>query len=120
MVNPLRGEIAATLDGKEWTLCLTLGALACLEESLDVQDLSDLSDKFSKGRLKALDLQKIIWAGLMGGGYVLTRQEVAEMRVEGGIKGYVDIAIRLLEATFSPPATSDTPVPNDAASCPKP
>jgi hypothetical protein len=102
MVNKLRGEISAEMDGKSWTLCLTLGALAHLENDLDVKNLSELSAKFSNGKLSASDILKIIKAGLMGGGYTLSEEDVADMRVEGGLATYVEIAARLLQATFSP------------------
>ena len=46
MVNRQRGEIAATLDGRSWTLCLTLGALAELEAALDAPDLMALARRF--------------------------------------------------------------------------
>ena len=102
MANRIRGEIAATLDGKSWVLCLTLGALAELEDGLGAGNLGALAQKFSGGNLKSADLLKIITAGLKGGGYELNDEEVAEMRVDGGVSGYVDIAARLLEATFTP------------------
>ena len=101
MVNQLRGEISAEMDGKNWTLCLTLGALAHLENSLEVENLSELSARFSNGKLSASDILKIIQAGLMGGGYTLSEEEVAQMRVQGGLTTYVEIAARLLQATFS-------------------
>ncbi|MEO0329397.1 MAG: gene transfer agent family protein [Pseudomonadota bacterium] len=107
MVNPLRGEISAELDGKSWTLCLTLGALAGLEKTLGVADLSQLSAKFASGKLSAEDILKIIHAGLIGGGYTLSQAEASEMRVDGGVQGYVDIAARLLTATFTPPEISE-------------
>lgn len=102
MVNPQRGEIAAELDGKTWTLCLTLGALAHLEQALKADTLCGLSAKFASGNLSASELIKIIHAGLLGGGHDLSESEVSQMRVENGIGGYVDIAARLLTATFTP------------------
>ena len=102
MVNRLRGEISAELDGKSWTLCLTLGALAALETDLKVESLNELTSKFSNGRLSSSDILMIVKAGLMGGGHIISDEDVSHMRVEGGINGYVDIAVRLLEATFSP------------------
>lgn len=102
MVNTRRGEISAELDGKPWTLCLTLGALASLEDDLDAGNLNELTSKFSSGDLSASDILKTIKAGLLGGGYTLTLEEVSNMRVEGGVSAYVEIAVRLLEATFSP------------------
>lgn len=107
MINPQRGEISAEIDGKQWTLCLTLGALASLEEAMGAKNLSELSGKFSAGTLSASDLIKIITAGLIGAGHGVCEKEVGAMHVDGGIATYVDIAARLLNATFSPQNTSD-------------
>ena len=59
-------------------------------------------DTWSWGNLSASELIKIIHAGLLGGGHDLSESEVSQMRVENGIGGYVDIAARLLTATFTP------------------
>lgn len=108
MVNSVKGEISAELDGSQWTMCLTLGALASLEDSLGAGNLSGLSARFSKGDLSASELMKIIHAGLVGGGYEVSEQEVSQMRVDGGVSGFVDIAARLLSATFTPVQTEET------------
>ena len=105
MVNAIRGEIGAKLDGKEWTLCLTLGALAHLENEMRIGSLNALADRISGGELKSSDLLSIIHAGLLGGGYTLSKEEVAEMRVEGGISGYANIVANLMRATFLPKET---------------
>lgn len=102
MINPLRGEISAEIDGKQWTLCLTLGALASLEAALNAENLADLSKKFSGGTLSADDLIKIITAGMIGAGHEVTEKEVGAMTVTGGVATFVDIAARLLTATFCP------------------
>ena len=102
MVNLIRGEICAELDGNKYVLCLTLGALASLEESLGAGNLAELGEKFSSGKMKSSDLLGIITAGLNGAGNEVSEKEVSRMKVEDGISGYVDIAARLLEATFSP------------------
>ncbi len=102
MINPARGEIEAELDGKRWTLCLTLGALAGLEHALGAENLQALGEKLGAGKLNSRELIAIIHAGLAGGGYELDRDSVAEMRVEGGVRGYVEIAARLLTASFPP------------------
>lgn len=101
MANPLRGEIEAELDGRPFTLCLTLGALAELEASLGDGDLLALAERFEKGRLAAGEITAILGAGLRGAGHDVANGEVAAMKVEGGAMGYVDIAARLLTATFS-------------------
>ncbi len=63
MVNRHRGEISAVLDGREWTLCLTLGALAELEDAFGAEDLAVLLKRFSTSALSATDILKIIAAG---------------------------------------------------------
>jgi hypothetical protein len=98
--NRRRGEIAATLDGREHRLCLTLGALAELEAAFGAEDLTALVERFSTGRLSAKDLIRVISAGLRGAGAALTDEEVAAMRVEDGAAGYARIASDLLAMTF--------------------
>ena len=101
-VNPLRGEISAHLDGKEYCLVLTLSALAELENSFAGDSLEALVIRFSNGKFSSQDLLKIIAAGLRGGGYNFSDEEVGEMQVEGGAGGYVSIVSKLLKATFNP------------------
>lgn len=98
--NPRRGEVAAIIGGRERVLCLTLGALAELENAFAVDDLSALAQRFSTGRLAARDLTRIIAAGLRGGGEAVSDDEVAAMRVEGGVAACAQIAAALLKATF--------------------
>ncbi len=104
MANIQRGEIAAIIDGEERTLCLTLGALAELEARLMAGDLVGLSERFASGRVSARDLTAIIGAGLRGGGYAVTDDDLARMAIEGGLTGAADVAARLLRATFGEPA----------------
>ncbi len=100
MVNRHRGEISAILDGRELTLCLTLGALAELESSFGAEDLAMLLKRFSTSPLSASDIQKIIVAGLRGGGNVVAIEDVSQMRAEGGVTGFARIVSELLSATF--------------------
>ncbi len=100
MPNHQRGEIEATLDGRVWTLCLTLGALAELEAALGEGDLMALARRFGEGKLAAGDAVRIIGAGLRGAGNEVTDEAVARMRAEGGAAGYVGIVGALLAATF--------------------
>lgn len=108
MVNKRRGEIAAELDGKQWKLCLTLGALAELESAFDAADLVALGARFSTGKLSAKDMIAVITAGLRGGGYEVQSGDVANMRTEGGLTQLADIVVRLLSATFG----ESNPTPN--------
>jgi len=117
MANGKRGEVDATLDGRSYTLCLTLGALAELESGLGASDLVALAERFEGRRLSARDLLRIIGAGLRGGGHPLSDDDVAAMKVTGGLPAYVQIAADLLAATFgdAPEGQAATPpAPQDA------
>lgn len=111
MANRYRGELAATIDGREWTLCLTLGALAELEEEFGATDLTDLFERLGSARLGARQLLAIIAAGLRGGGHDVSDSEVAEMRFVGGIAGTASLVGDLLAAAFGSPAGRRDPVP---------
>lgn len=100
MANIHRGEIAAEIGGETRVLCLTLGALAELEARLGAGDLAGLAERFAGGKVSARDLTVIIGAGLRGGGNAISDDELAQMSVEGGLRGAADIAVRLLQATF--------------------
>jgi hypothetical protein len=100
MPNPHRGEIEARLDGRPYTLCLTLGALAELEHAFGSEDMLALAERFQSGRLSARDAQRIIAAGLRGAGHDIADDAVSRMQADGGAAGYVDIVARLLSATF--------------------
>jgi hypothetical protein len=100
MANKHRGEIDAEIGGARRTLVLTLGALAELEAAFGADDLVALTERFGSGRLKALDLIRIIGAGLRGAGESVTDDEVARMEVEDGAQGYVRVAADLIAATF--------------------
>ncbi|MDH6230067.1 hypothetical protein M2281_000639 [Mesorhizobium soli] len=107
--NKRRGEIAAELDGKTYRLCLTLGALAELEATYAADDLGALVERFSRGRLWALDMIRIVGAGLRGGGNDIADDEVGSMQAANGVAGFTAIVADLLTATFggaSGPATN--------------
>lgn len=117
MANAKRGEIDAELDDKTYTLCLTLGALAELESSLDVSDLVALAERFERQRLSARDILRIIGCGLRGAGQAFTDDDVSRMKVSGGLAGYVQIAAALLAATFGEEPKhepANPPAPQDA------
>lgn len=101
MANKHRGEIEARLDGAPYRLVLTLGALADLESAFGADDMLALASRFESGRLSAGDCMRIIGAGLRGAGHSVADAEVAVMRAEGGAAGFVDIVVRLLNATFA-------------------
>jgi tail tube GTA-gp10-like protein len=100
MPNLHRGEIDAEIGGARRRLVLTLGALAELEAAFGAADLVALAERFGTGRLRALDLTRIIAAGLRGAGEAVSDDEVARMEVDGGAAGYVRVAAALIAATF--------------------
>lgn len=117
MANRHRGEISATLDGREWQLCLTLGALAELENRMGVDDIAGLAHHFGSGKLSSRDVIAIITFALKGGGHDVEEEEVRQMHCPGGIAGFARIVSQLLEATFGQgdsreddPVTGDLPV----------
>jgi len=118
MANAKRGEIDATLDGKTFRLCLTLGALAELESGFGASDLVALAGRFEERRLSARDILRIIGCGLRGAGHEISDEEVARMKVSEGLAGYVRIAADLLAATFGETpeddAAANPPTPQDA------
>lgn len=103
MANKHRGEIEARLDGVDYRLCLTLGALAELESAFGEDDMLALAGRFESGRLRAIDCVRILGAGLRGGGHDVGDDQVAAMQADGGAAGFVDIVARLLNTTFGGP-----------------
>jgi hypothetical protein len=98
--NRRRGEIDAELDGRPYRLCLTLGALAELEAAYAADDLSALVERFSRGRLSALDMIRVIGAGLRGAGNEVSDEAVGGMRSADGAAGFAAVVSDLLTTTF--------------------
>jgi hypothetical protein len=107
--NRHRGEISASFDGRDYRLCLTLGALAELEDAFAAQDLGALVARFGSGKLSAGDMVRILGAGLRGGGNQVSDEEVRAMRCDDGAAGFARVVADLLTATFG--AARPTPGP---------
>jgi hypothetical protein len=107
MTNPHRGEIEAELAGRRYRLCLTLGALAELEQALGEGDILAIAERFEKGRIRAADAIALIGAGLRGGGHDIADHEVARLAANDGAVAYVAIVAKLLRATFPAPEAKD-------------
>ena len=118
MANRHRGEIAADLGGQTYVLCLTLGALAEIENAYGGEDLIAIAERFEKGRIGARDAIRLIGAGLRCAGNAISDDEVARMPVAGGAAGYLAIVVDLLQATFASEGQTPgkTPAPGQAAS----
>ncbi len=112
MANRRRGEVALDLGGERYTLCLTLGALAELEDAFGVADLQALGTRFADGGLSSRDLIKLLGVALRGGGHDLGDAEVAALPLERGIEPVVQALTECLLLTFG--AAENPPQPQDA------
>ena len=111
MPNRRRGEVALELGGARYTLCLTLGALAELEEAFAVGDLQGLASRFAQGGLSSRDLIKLLAVALRGGGHDLRDENVAALPLEGGLEPVVAALTDCLVLAFgdgeNPPSPYD-------------
>ena len=101
MVNRHRGEIEAELGGTNYTLVLTLGALAEIEHAYGGEDIIAIAERFESGKIRATDAIIVIGAGIRGAGATITNEEVAKLSVSNGAAGYLKIVAELLKATFA-------------------
>jgi len=107
MANRHRGEIEVIIDGVPRRLCLTLGALAELEQACGVEDMLALAQRFGSGRIASRDAIRVLGAGLRSGGWMIEDAAVGELRIEGGAAGAIDAVARLLAATFGSAGIGD-------------
>lgn len=94
LANPKRGEVALRLDGVEYRLRLTLGALAALETRLGCDTLAALIDRLASEAVTGSDIMVVLEAGLYGGGY--HGLNLADCVVEGGAKAAARAAQELI------------------------
>ncbi len=113
MPNARRGEVALQIGEARYTLCLTLGALAELEDAFAVEDLTGLAERFGSGRLSSRDLLAILAVALRGGGHPLSDAEVAGLPLSDGIAPVAGAIADLLVATFGA-APANPPPPQGA------
>ncbi|WP_319529365.1 gene transfer agent family protein [uncultured Cohaesibacter sp.] len=105
MANRRRGEVTLILDGKPRVLCLTLGALAELEDSMGLDNIGELADRFASGRVCSADLVKILGTALRAGGEEIADREAASMRCEGGATALTHALVEVLRLAFDPSAS---------------
>jgi hypothetical protein len=106
MANPFAGEVALTLDGRRYVLKLTLGALAELEAGLKEDSLIALIRRFECGAFASRDVLALILAGLKGGGWSGTAEDLVSAEIAGGPMEAARVAAALLVAAFGPSAQS--------------
>lgn len=112
MPNRRRGGVALELGATRYTLCLTLGALAELEDAFGVQDLMALAERFGTGRPSSRDLLTLLAVAMRGGGHTMSDAEVASLPLAEGIEPVAAAIADLLAATFG--AAPNPPRPQGA------
>ena len=100
MPNRKRGEVGLALGDADFTLCLTLGSLAELEDAFAASDLLALAARFAGGRLSGRDLVKLLGVALRGGGHDISDAEVAALPLAGGVEPVVQALTECLMLTF--------------------
>jgi len=103
MANPHAGEVALWLDGRRHVCRLTLGALAELEEGLGVDTLVALVGRFEGGQVSARDVLALVVAGLRGGGWQGTADDLRVAEIRGGPVEAARVAAELLARAFAMP-----------------
>lgn len=107
MANPYAGEVALVMDGQRHVLKLTLGALAELEEALKAETLVALIERFEAGRYGTRDVLALLLAGLRGGGWQGTPEDLGRAEIAGGPLGAARVAAQLLARAFTVPGGDD-------------
>ncbi|MDH3264222.1 MAG: gene transfer agent family protein [Paracoccaceae bacterium] len=103
MANPWAGEVALTLDCERHVLKLTLGALAELEAALGADSLVTLVERFESARFSTRDVLLLIVAGLRGGGWRGTAEDLRTVEIAGGPIEAARVAAELLVRAFQLP-----------------
>lgn len=103
MANPHAGEVALWLDGRRQVLKLTLGALAELEAAMEADSLVALVERFETGRYSVRDVLALIVAGLRGGGWQGSSEDLRTVEIRGGTVEAARVAAQLLARAFAGP-----------------
>jgi hypothetical protein len=103
MVNPYAGEVAVTVNGCALVAKLTLGALAEMEETLQSSSLIELVERFEARKFTTRDVLVLLLAGLRGGGWAGSADDLARADIGGGPIEAARTAALLLTRAFSSP-----------------
>ncbi|MCU0912077.1 MAG: gene transfer agent family protein [Rhodobacteraceae bacterium] len=105
MANPWAGEVELVIDGEPRVLKLTLGTLAELEAALGAESLVALVERFEAGRFSTREVLLLIVAGLRGGGWRGSADDLRSADIAGGPLAAARAAAELLVRAFQmPPA----------------
>ena len=100
MINRHRGEVEIVVDGQSKVMRLPLGAIAALEDAMGAKSMVDLVASFETGAFRTQHLLLLLWAGLNGGGWTISTDEVEALSFDGGPVAAAKSAAELLTVTF--------------------
>ena len=100
MVNPHAGEVAISVEGKDYVAKLTLGSLVELEGALGADSLVALAERFEGGKFTSRDVLSVLVAGLRGGGWHGSSEDLLHAQIGGGPISAARSAAELLARAF--------------------
>ncbi|MFZ5709552.1 MAG: gene transfer agent family protein [Pseudomonadota bacterium] len=103
MANPFAGEVEVVLNGERRIAKLTLGALAELEAGLGTDSLLAMAGRFEARAFSVRDVLLVVAAGLRGGGWNGSPDDLGRADLGGGPIGAARIAAELLARAFTVP-----------------
>ncbi len=103
MANPWAGEAEVVLNGERRVAKLTLGVLAELEAAMGTDSLPALAERFEGARFSTRDVLMLLVAGLRGGGWTGTAEDLRTADIAGGPVGAARVAAELLARAFTVP-----------------
>jgi len=103
--NPWAGEVSVTINGAPHLCKLTLGTLAELEAALGADSLVALVQRFEAQQFSSRDVMALIVAGLRGGGWTGSADDLRTAEIAGGPVGAARVAATLLARAFGPSGT---------------
>lgn len=106
MANPWTGEVEIWLNGERHLAKLTLGALAELEAEIN-GSVIEIVRRFESGGFSARDVLALLLAGLRGGGWQGTAEDLRGAEIAGGPMRAAQIAAALLVRAFSLPGQEE-------------
>lgn len=83
MANKQRGDVELSAGGRAYTMRLTLGALAEIEDGLGLHDLSEIETRLKN--LRASDLAIVAASLLRGGGHDVSPADVMRLPADIGV-----------------------------------
>ncbi len=102
MPNPYRGEALLDINGKPYTLRLSLGALASLEASFGHSDLGALIDHLFNPGLRASQMREVLLQALVAGGDVAAPNAPALLEKVGQPLELRKVYLKLMKSSFVP------------------